>query len=132
MLDFLGHYASWGPVFLRLGAGITVAVHGYPKLFGPQPGPKGFAQYLKSLGFAGPETMAYVVAVAEFVGGICLILGFLTRLAARVSAIELLAIVLAVKSSKGFLMSGGGWAWDCALLNMASPLLVHGPAPISL
>jgi len=132
MLDFLGHYAAWGPVFLRLGAGITVAVHGYPKLFGPQPGPKGFAQYLKSLGFAGPETMAYVVAIAEFVGGICLILGFLTRLAALVIAIEFLVIILKIKWSKGFLMSGGGWEWDWALLTMAISLLLTGPGRLAL
>jgi len=132
MLDFLGHHAAWGPVFLRLGAGIMLTVHGYPKLFGPQPGPKGFAQYLKSLGIAGHETMAYVVAIAEFVGGICLIAGFLTRLAALVIAIEFLVIIVRIKWSKGFLTSGGGWEWDWAMLTIVISLLLTGPGRLAL
>src|SRR5438105_15084335 len=119
MLDFFGHYAAWGALFLRLGAGITLTVHGHPKLFGPQPGPKGFAQYLKSLGIGGPGTMAYVVAIAEFVGGICLIGGFLTRLAALVIALEVPVILLQVLSFKVFHMPARGWAWDWALLTQA-------------
>ncbi len=40
MLNFFGSLASWGPDFLRLGAGVILIMHGYPKLFGPKPGPK--------------------------------------------------------------------------------------------
>ncbi len=133
MLDGLfSGLASWGPTLLRLGAGITLVVHGYPKLFGPQPGPKGFAGYLKSLGFPSPLLGAYAVGVAEFAGGICLLLGFLTRLAALVLAIQFLIIILKVKWSKGFLLSKGGWEWDWALLTMMVSLLLTGPGRLAL
>ncbi len=119
--------AAWGPVVLRLGAGVTVVVHGYPKLFGPQPGPRGFAQYLQSLGFTPSLFWAYVVAVVEFVGGIFLLGGFLTQLTALLLAIEFLVIILRVKRSKGFLLQNGGWEWDWALLTMTVALLLTGP-----
>lgn len=133
MLDTVfGGLAPWGPDLLRLGAGITFVVHGYPKLFGPQPGPKGFSQYLKSLGLPAPLFWAYAVGLAEFGGGICLLIGFLTRLAALVLAIEFIVIILKVKWSKGFQMSNGGWEWDWALLTMVASLLVTGPGRLAL
>src|SRR5438132_1062974 len=92
-----GGLASWGPDFIRLGVAFTFILHGYPKLFGPKPGPKGFAGY---------------------VGGVCILLGFLTRFWALVGAIEFLAIILKVKWSKGFLISNEGWEWDWAILMM--------------
>jgi putative oxidoreductase len=132
LVSMFGGLALWGPVVLRLGAGITMVVHGHPKMFGLEPGPKGFAGYLKSLGFPNPLFWAYVVGVTEFVGGICLLLGLLTRLAALVIAIEFLVIIVKVKWSKGFLMSKGGWEWDWALLTMAVSLLLTGPGRLAL
>jgi len=133
MLDSIfGGLASWGPDLLRLGVGIIFVVHGYPKLFGSQPGPKGFAGHLQGMGFRPPLFWAYVAALAELVGGICLLIGFLTRLAALVLAIEFLVIILRVKWSKGFLSSKGGWEFDWALLTMVISLLVTGPGRLAL
>lgn len=132
MLDFLGSYAAWGPTLIRLGACITLVVHGYPKLFGPQPGPKGFAGYLKSLGLPSPTLIAYVVGIAEFVGGGCLLLGLFTRLAALALAIEFAVIILKVKWDKGFLLSEGGWEWDWALLAMMLSLVLTGPGRLAV
>jgi putative oxidoreductase len=132
MLDFLGRYVPWGPDLLRLGAGITFVVHGYPKLFSTEPGPKGFSGYLQSLGIKPSLPWAYVVGISEFVGGVCLLLGFVTRLAALVLAIEFLVIILRVKWNKGFLLSKGGWEWDWALLTMLVSLLLTGPGRLAL
>jgi putative oxidoreductase len=133
MLEHLfGGLAPWGPVLLRLGAGVTFVVHGYPKLFGTQPGPKGFAKHLEGMGFGSPLFWAYVVSISEFFGGICLILGFLTRLWALVFTIQFLVIILKVKWGKGFLMSKGGWEWDWSLLTMAASLLLTGPGRAAL
>lgn len=130
--QWFGGLASWGPDFLRLGAGIILITHGYPKLFGPKPGPTGFAGYLRSLGFSPPLVWAYVVAITEFGGGVCLILGFLTRLAALLVAIEFLVIILRIKWAKGLDMGQGGWEYDMALLAIALSLLVTGPGRVAL
>lgn len=133
MLESLfGGLALWGPVFLRLGAGITFIVHGYPKLFGDTPGPKKFAQYLHGLGFQPPLFWAYLVGIVEFFGGIGLIIGFLTRLVALLLTIEFLVIVLRIKWSKGFKLEQGGWEWDWALLTIVAALLVMGPGRAAL
>jgi putative oxidoreductase len=130
--QWFGGLASWGPDFLRLGAGVIFIMHGYPKLFGPKPGPKGFAGYLQSMGFSPPLLWAYVVGIAEFVGGVCLILGFLTRFWALVLAIQFLVIILRVKWAKGLDMGKGGFEYDWALLMMALSLLVTGPGRVAL
>ncbi len=128
MLQHLfGGLAPWGPDFLRLGAGIIFVMHGYPKLFGAKPGPKGFAGYLQSMGFSPPLFWAYLVALAEFLGGVCFILGFLTRFFALVLALEFLVIIFKVKWAKGLDLGKGGWEYDWALLMMALSLLVTGP-----
>ena len=132
MLDFLGSYAAWGPTLIRLGACITFVVHGYPKLVGAQPGPKGFAGYLKGMGVPSPALMAYVVGIAELAGGLCLLIGLFTRLAALVLAIEFVVIILKVKWDKGFLLANGGWEWDWALLAMMLSLLLTGPGHLAL
>ncbi len=118
---------SLGPDLIRLTVGIIMIVHSYPKLFGPKPGPHGFAEYLQTLGFTPPIFWAYAVGSAEFFGGIALLLGFLTRLAAFILAIEFLVIILKVKWSKGFLLQNGGWEWDWALFMMFLSLMVTGP-----
>src|SRR5437879_1971983 len=89
-----GGLASWGPDFIRLGVAFTFILHGYPKLFGPKPGPKGFAGYLGSMGFPSPLFFAYAAGITEFVGGVCILLGFLTRFWALVGAIEFLTRIL--------------------------------------
>jgi putative oxidoreductase len=72
------------------------------------------------------------VAITELVGGGCLLIGFFTRLAALVVAIEFLVIILKIKWSKGFLLSEGGWEWDWALLAMMLSLLLTGPGRLAL
>ena len=126
-----GGLASWGPDFIRLGVAFTFILHGYPKLFGPKPGPKGFAGYIGSMGFPSPLFFAYAAGITEFVGGVCILLGFLTRFWALVGAIEFLTIILKVKWSKGFLISNEGWEWDWAILMMLLSLLVTGPGRVA-
>ncbi len=127
MLNFFGNWAGWGPDFLRLGVGIMMIIHGYPKLFGAKMGPKGLAQWLKSIGFSPPLFWAYVLGISEFLGGICILLGLFTRLVALVLAIEFLVIIFRVKWAKGWSAGEGGWEWDFVFLTMLLSLLVTGP-----
>ncbi len=69
-----------GLLWLRVLAGAGMAYHGYGKVFGGHIG--GFTEGIAAMGFPMPEFFAWVAALSEFAGGICLILGLFTRPAA--------------------------------------------------
>ena len=69
-----------GLLWLRVLAGLGMAHHGFGKIFGGRMDQ--FAQGVAQLGFPMPETFAWAAALSEFLGGVCLILGLGTRLAA--------------------------------------------------
>ena len=73
--------AGIAPLIARVIVGVIMAVHGFQKLVG---GPANFGAFLQQLGVPAPTLMAYVVTFVELVGGILLILGLLSRLAALV------------------------------------------------
>src|SRR5215210_5694431 len=73
-----------GLLVLRVVVGALVAAHGLQKL--TTAGPGGFGrETLAALGVPLPVLAGYVVTFAELVGGVLLILGLLTRLAALVT-----------------------------------------------
>lgn len=66
-------------LFLRVCAGLTMAfAHGLGKM----PPPEMFVQGLTAMGFPMPELLAWMAGLAEFLGGIFLAIGLLTRPAA--------------------------------------------------
>lgn len=85
------HLVDLGLLVLRVGIGLMFTVcHGGPKLFG---GPEMWAKVGQAMGSVGlhafPIAWGLLAAVAEFFGGLCLILGFLTRPAALFMAITM-------------------------------------------
>ena len=86
---------------LRLVLGAVMIAHGYPKIFG---GFSHFAQLVSSLGM--PAWLAYFAAVAEFLGGIAVIVGLLTRLAALGIVIDLSLAIAKVHFKNGFTGNG--------------------------
>ncbi|MBI4431913.1 MAG: DoxX family protein [Candidatus Omnitrophica bacterium] len=73
-------FQDLGLLWLRVLAGTGIAYHGYGKIFGGQIG--GLTQGVAALGFPMPEVFAWAAALSEFAGGILLVLGFWTQLAA--------------------------------------------------
>ena len=67
---------SFGLLFLRVLAGSGIAYHGYQKIFGGYVDQ--LAQGLTHMGFPVPIVFAWLAALSEFVGGICLVLGLFT------------------------------------------------------
>jgi putative oxidoreductase len=75
-------YRVFAPItepLIRLVAGGSLAIHGYPILFGDK---AAAAKFLESVGFHDGVFWSYVVGTVEFVCGLCLALGLLTRLVA--------------------------------------------------
>jgi putative oxidoreductase len=69
-----------GILWLRILMGSAIAYHGWGKVSGGDLSQ--FAQGVAAMGFPAPLFFAWLSALAEFLGGICIVLGFATRLAA--------------------------------------------------
>lgn len=91
--------SPWTPVVLRVVVGIIFAVHGWQK-FSNMDGTIGF---FSMIGIPAATFSAYLVSIVELVGGIALIAGLWTRVAAKLLGIVMLVATL-ITISKGFNM----------------------------
>lgn len=121
-----------GLLVLRVIVGFLIAAHGFQKL--TTVGPAGFGRMtLDSLGVPAPVFFGYVVTFAELVGGVLLILGLLTRLAALVLAIDLVVAIILVKLDVGLIGDmAAGAELDLAYIAAFVALLLMGPGKASL
>lgn len=129
----LARLASLAPLAARVIIGIILFVHGLQKLTA---GPANFGQNtLGGLGVPLPVLMGYVVTFAELIGGILLIVGLLSRLAALILTIDLVVAILLVKVNLGLISSQGsppGAELDLALIAGLLVILLAGPGKLSL
>jgi putative oxidoreductase len=132
-LSPLSRLASLAPLAVRLITGIIILAHGWQKLTEMGPGNFG-GQMLAGLGVPLPMFMGYVVTFTEIIGGILLIVGFLSRLAALLLTINLVVAILLVKVNVGFLSgsSGTGAELDLALIAGFLVILFAGPGRLSV
>lgn len=113
-------FKLFAPVILRMVLGVVFIVHGYPKLFKDFAGTVGF---FESIGLKPAKFWVLMVGVVEFFGGIALIAGFATQLAALLIAINMVGAIILVKRKMGFV---NGYEFDLALLAMALALVFLG------
>lgn len=117
-------FARFDMLPLRLVVGAVFLVAGGRKLF--VTGFSGFAGYLSQLGIEPAIFWSVVVTLVEFLGGIALLIGLLTRWAALLIAIEMVVAILWVKLPKGF-AGQGGYQFELTLLAACLTLLLAGP-----
>ena len=108
---------------IRLALGVIFLVHGLGK-FDPM-----FAGFLGQLGI--PAEMQIPVALAEFVPGILLIVGVLSRIASSLLSIVMLGAIFHVKHAAN-LTGQGGFEIDLILLAANLTVITMGPGRISL
>jgi putative oxidoreductase len=120
---------SCGLTVLRITVGIVFLAHGYQKLF--KFGFHGVAGMLGHLGIPLPAFFAVVVTLVEFVGGVLLIAGLATRVAAALLAIDMLVAILAVHLKKGF-FNPTGIEFPLTLLAAVICLAMAGGGAFSL
>jgi len=149
---------SLGLFLLRLVIGAIFLVHGYAKVFGG-PGKsesispeaekllgKGFKQHLdyggvanvtgfvESLGIPYPKPMAIALMASEFGGGLALILGWHTRLAALALTVGQAVAIQKVHAPNGLFGPAPevGFELNVALAAATAALTVTGPGKIAL
>ena len=122
-------FQSYGITVLRVVVGIVFAVHGYQKLF--TFGIHGVSGMFGHLGIPMAGFFAVVVTVVEFAGGILLILGVGTRIAAALIAIDMIVAILVVHFKNGF-FNPRGIEFPLTLLAAAICLMLAGGGALTL
>ncbi len=91
-------FSDWAFLVLRVVLGAVMIYHGLPKLKNLKATIDDFA----SMGLKPGIFWALLSGIAEFLGGVFLVLGFLTQVASLVLAIQFVLVVLWVKGLKNF------------------------------
>ncbi len=131
---FIATDANWGPLALRIPAGIIFVAHGAQKLFGwfGGYGLDGTGQWMASIGLNPGYLMALLAGSAEFFGGLALLLGLLVRPASALLAFAMLVAIFSVHIGNGLFMSNNGFEFGLALLAVALSLMFSGAGRVSL
>jgi putative oxidoreductase len=132
---------GWGTALLRLAVGAVFVAHGGQKLFGIWGGAglSGTAVFFDTVGLGPAYPLAVLVGVAEFGGGILLILGALTLWVSLALVIEMLVAIWAVHLSHGFFLNWGlqeglghGYQFNLVLIGALLCLMIEGPGVASV
>jgi putative oxidoreductase len=79
-----------------------------------------------------PLELQLPLALAEFIGGILLVVGVLTRVTGSIFAVILLGAIFHIRWENGFFVSQGGWEWDLVMLAVVLTIIAAGPGRISI
>ena len=126
-------------VILRFVLGLVFFAHGAQKMLG----------WFGGYGFSGtmayftgtahiPAVFAFLAIAAEFFGGLGLMFGFLTRIAAFGISVNMLVAIAMVHGAFGFFMNwtgaqkGEGFEYHLLVLAMTAFLMIRGAGAFSL
>jgi putative oxidoreductase len=113
---------------LRAMVGLIFVVHGGMKLMDIPGTIQGFAQ----LGIPYPQYAVYLAIAGEFLGGLGILFGLLTRVAA-LGALSTMAVAIGyVHMGHGLLAKNGGWEYPLVLGLVALYFVTHGAGPASV
>ena len=115
---------------IRFFVGLVFVLHGAQKLFVYHY--SGVAGMLHQMGLPMPEVAAALAIAAELGGGLLLMTGFYTRLAAIPIAFTMLVAILQVHLHAGFFSQGGGFEYPLTLLVANLGLIIAGGGAFAL
>ena len=128
---------STATAILRLVLGIVFFAHGAQKMLGwfggyDFHGTMGFFEHMGM-----PAPVAFLIICTEFFGGLGLIVGLLTRVAALGLGVEMIGAIFLVHLPNGFFMNwfgnqkGEGFEYHLLAIAVAATLLLRGAGPFS-
>ena len=126
MVPLLAIFSDWALLLLRLVYGWVFLTHGWPKLKSL----KTTAQNFEMMGFKPGSFWGPIVAVAETLGGLAVVLGLGTQYAGLVLAFDMLVAALwKVKNGQKLI---GGFELDLSLMTIGLILATLGGGSYSL
>jgi putative oxidoreductase len=131
--------ARYAPLVVRLALGVIFVAHGAQKIFGAWGG-LGFSGTIAGFASQGmPAPLTVLIMIAEFFGGLGVLVGCLTRLAAFGPAIVMIGAIVLVHGKNGFFLNwfnvpGREHGIECNLgyLALALSLMLTGAGPLSI
>ena len=122
MFSWLNRFEGLGAMVMRLVLGIIMVAHGYTKII-PSGALYTFSHTVAHMNL--PVWLGYVSAFTEFFGGMLLIVGLLTRLAAFMTAIDMAVAIIKVHLHGG-LMGPNSFGFPLALFAISLMLVFSG------
>lgn len=120
-----------GLLILRVVLGLTMAAHGYNKLFGPG-GISGTAAWFDSIGMRPGAFHARMAAWTEIGAGLLLAVGLFTPFAGAAFVALMLVAAWTVHRGNGFFITKEGWEYNLVLAAAAVALGALGAGRFSL
>lgn len=123
-------WAAWGPTVLRVITGLIFVMYGWDKFFGF--GLTFWTDLLASQGIPFARVAATLVGLVELVGGLALVLGLCTRIAALLLTVDMAVAILVVGLDGGFFVWDNGVSFPLALFAATVALALMGSGEASL
>jgi putative oxidoreductase len=126
----LGKYSSTGLLIMRVGLGIMMILHGYPKLAGGSEKWSKVGGAMANMGVkAYPEIWGLAASLTEVLGGLFLILGFFFRPSCLLLIFTMIVAAMA-HLGKGDGVMGASHAIELGIVFMG--LFILGPGKYSI
>lgn len=126
------------PAIIRVVVGVLFFAHGAQKMLGWWGGP-GFSAMMRGFESQGiPAFFAFLAIAAEFFGGIGMVLGFLTRIAAFGISVNMIVAILTVHLKNGLFMNwtgqqkGEGFEYHLLVLAITFSIMLVGAGAFSI
>ncbi|MGD1834972.1 MAG: DoxX family protein [Nitrososphaeraceae archaeon] len=114
---------NYAPFPLRIVIGIIFIAHGLPKIFDID----GTSGFFSSIGL--PPELVIPVFLVEFLGGIAIFVGILTRIASILLIINMIGAIISAHIPDGFVM---GYEFNVLLISGLISLILTGSGNISI
>jgi putative oxidoreductase len=137
--DLFSTDPDWTQTIIRLILGVVFFAHGAQKVLGWFGGPglkSTIAMMRQHLGL--PVPLAFLAVAAEFLGGLGLIVGLLSRVAAVGIAVIMFAAIFMVHGRNGLFLNwfgdrkGHGYEYHLLAIALAAAIVVRGSGAASL
>ena len=113
---------------LRAALGVILIAHGLQKLSDTRAAAQSFAE----MGVPVPELMIWLAIAGEFLGGMGLLIGLLTRLSALGALLVMSGAIFFVHLGNGLLSANGGFEFPMLIGFVLLHFMLRGPGPISI